>query len=89
MLEPFSRLTLMARLRVESGRLGQNDAGRVDELDGFTTLDLKASHNLLPSLSLEAGLSNLFDASYVLTEGYPEPGRSLFVNLRYRWSKPS
>jgi len=30
-------------------------------------------------------MGNLFDRNYFLIEGYPEPGRNGYVNLRYRF----
>jgi iron complex outermembrane receptor protein len=86
-LRPTRALAIVGSLRWDSGRLSQNDAGRVDALRGSATIDLKASFLPTPSLTVEAGVTNLLDESYVLAEGYPEPGRTLAVNLRYRWSK--
>jgi iron complex outermembrane recepter protein len=30
-------------------------------------------------------VKNLFDRNYYYQEGYPEPGRNWYVNLRYRF----
>jgi outer membrane cobalamin receptor len=32
--------------------------------------------------TLEAGVANLLDAEYQLDEGFPEPGRTCFADLR-------
>jgi iron complex outermembrane recepter protein len=37
----------------------------------------------VPSVALEAGASNVFDANYQLADGYPMPGRMLFANAYY------
>jgi len=36
-------------------------------------------------LSLEAGVSNLFDKNYYYQAGYPEEGRVYFGNIRYKF----
>jgi iron complex outermembrane receptor protein len=84
---PNRALAVVGSLRWDSGRLSQNDAGRVDTLPGSATIDLKVSFLPKPNLTVEASVTNLLDESYVLAEGFPEPGRSVGVNLRYRWSK--
>ncbi|HSW38474.1 MAG TPA: TonB-dependent receptor [Acidobacteriota bacterium] len=36
-------------------------------------------------MSLQLGVNNLFDENYYYTAGYPETGRSWFLNARYRF----
>jgi iron complex outermembrane recepter protein len=36
-------------------------------------------------ITLQAGLKNLFDRNYYLNAGYPETGRSWYLNMRYRF----
>lgn len=43
------------------------------------------SYHIWRWFSLEGGVNNIFDRNYALVEGYPEPGRNYFVNLRYRY----
>lgn len=52
--------------------------------DSFVTFDFKAAFKLLDALSLEASVRNLLDASYAYLEGYPAPGRQIFLSFRYR-----
>jgi iron complex outermembrane receptor protein len=33
---------------------------------------------------LHAGIRNALDRNYFVVEGYPEAGRTMFLNLRYR-----
>jgi iron complex outermembrane receptor protein len=50
----------------------------------FLTMDFISSFDISDSISLEASISNLFDASYSFVEGYPAPGRQYFLGLRYK-----
>jgi iron complex outermembrane recepter protein len=47
----------------------------------FAVANLKASYRFANGLSLEAGVSNLFDRLYYVAEGYPEAGRTYFTNF--------
>jgi hypothetical protein len=40
---------------------------------------------LRSGLDLEVAAANVFDQNYQLHAGYPEPGRIVSVNLRYRF----
>ncbi len=79
---PVEKLQVAAALVVESSRKIQNDAGSPLDLGSYATVDLKGSWQVARSLSAEAGVRNLFDRMYVLADGYPQPGRVLFVSAR-------
>lgn len=79
---PVDRLQVAALVTVESARTGQNDAGTLVRVPSYGTLDVKGSWQLAPMLSAEAGVRNLFDRDYMLAEGYPQPGRILYVGAR-------
>ncbi|SDZ90760.1 iron complex outermembrane recepter protein [Arachidicoccus rhizosphaerae] len=49
----------------------------------FTLFNASAKVHVWKYFSLEGGINNIFDKNYQLTEGFPEPGRNYFVNLRY------
>jgi outer membrane cobalamin receptor len=36
-------------------------------------------------MELQAGMQNAFDRNFILADGYPEAGRTVHVNLRYRF----
>ncbi|MCL4783497.1 MAG: TonB-dependent receptor [Bryobacterales bacterium] len=79
------RVTLLGDLLYEGGRWNSNDAGRVLRAISFASAGLSASTRLNRQTELQVGVSNLFDRNYFLVEGYPEAGRSYYVNLRYRF----
>lgn len=62
----------------------------VVELDPFTVVDLAASWRFYENAGsgawiLRAELRNLGDEDYAYVKGYPMPGRSLFVGLRWEF----
>jgi iron complex outermembrane receptor protein len=42
-------------------------------------------YQAMRNVRLEAGVNNLFDANYQLSDGYPMPGRVWFVNGVYQF----
>ncbi|MFT4177374.1 MAG: TonB-dependent receptor [Luteolibacter sp.] len=49
----------------------------------YASVDLKAETKLPGDVTLGFGVTNLLDRDQMLDEGYPEPGRVFFANLRY------
>ena len=54
-------------------------------LAGFGVTNLKLTYEPIENLSLEAGVSNLFDKNYEYDEGYLEEGHVFFSNIRYKF----
>jgi outer membrane receptor protein involved in Fe transport len=54
-------------------------------LADYTTVNAKASDAIIKGLDAELSGSNLFDRNYLLYPGFPEAGRMVAVNLRYRY----
>ena len=45
--------------------------------------DTKAAWNIRDGLTFEAGINNIGNKNYELSDGYPMPGRTWFTNVRY------
>jgi iron complex outermembrane receptor protein len=56
-------------------------------LPPFVTVDLRGCAKLQYGVTLEAGVANLLDTYYELDEGFPEPGRTYFTNLRFAFAR--
>ncbi len=80
-----SRTTLIADLRYEGGRFYQNDGGHFGRASNFASVGFSGSTRLYRQAELQAGIDNALDRNYFLVDGYPEAGRTLYVNLRYRF----
>ncbi len=64
---------------------GTRWASNTVQLKGYTTAGVKAALLLTPALTLETGVDNLADRNIELADGFPEPGRRYYANLRYRF----
>lgn len=64
------------------------DEANTDRLSGFATVDLRASYTLDREWTVSASIQNVFDRDYVVSRqfgtDYNQPGRGLFLMLRYQ-----
>lgn len=77
-------VSLYISQEAEHGRYYLDDAKTV-KLSGFGNTNAKVIYNVTKQLSLEAGVSNIFDKNYYYQAGYPEEGRLFFSNMRYQF----
>jgi len=77
-------ISLYISQEAEHGRYYLDDAKTV-KLSGFGNTNAKVIYNVTKQLSLEAGVSNIFDKNYYYQAGYPEEGRLFFSNMRYQF----
>ena len=56
------------------------------QLDSYTVVNLKLTQQLLDkNLDLYVGADNLFDKDYEQSYGFPQPGRTLYGGVEYRF----
>jgi vitamin B12 transporter len=65
-----------------SGRRFDDDENTV-RLDGYALVDLRADFAFSDALRIEGRIENLFDEDYETAAYFNQPGRTLFVALRY------
>jgi vitamin B12 transporter len=68
----------------------ENGTYEVIELEGSSVVSLSLSKRILQtenhgSLSLTGEIENLLDEDYEYVQGYPMPGRSFFIGMRYAY----
>jgi iron complex outermembrane receptor protein len=68
---------------VEASSMRHASSSGARRSSGFAIAGAKASYRLDSGLTLEAGVRNLFDRVYADTAGFPEPGRTGFVQLKH------
>ncbi len=61
-----------------------DDAAQQRRLAAYTTLDLHAQYRLAQDWSMQLRLNNLGNAVYETAFGYKQPGRGLFMTLRWQ-----
>lgn len=79
---PIDGLELIPALHASDERLS-NEFGVGDPVDGFVTVSLRALWEVAGNLRLEAAVENLFDELIQFDRGYPEPGRTFTIGLRW------
>jgi vitamin B12 transporter len=77
----FGRYSLGAGL-VGAGRSYDDIANEV-RLDGYALVDLRVAYRFTEGLRLEGRLENLFDEHYETVAYYNQPGRGIYLTLRY------
>jgi len=80
---PLKSLSLTADVEYNSQRYSSSDG--IEVARAFAVANFKAAYEFLKGLTIEGGVSNIFDRDYSLAEGYPEAGRSFFSNLVYKF----
>ncbi len=66
-----------------SRRYSSSDGERI--ADGFVVTNLIAEIPLIRKIKVRGGINNVFDTPYEFIEGYPQPGRNIFINVKYKW----
>ena len=79
-VKPVRRLDLRADV-MAFGQRYATSSGLT--LSPFATVGLTGSLQLAQGTRCEAGVSNLLDREYELDEGFPEPGRTYFADVRF------
>ncbi len=76
------KTTLGSTLIFEGGRY--DDLSNTRELSGYATVDLRAEYVFAEDWLLQARIENLFDKDYETAAFYNQPGRGLYMTLRYQ-----
>ena len=74
-------LEILTSIEYNSSRWSSNTV----ELGNFTTLNLTGNYRFRKDITAQLGVTNLTDTNYQLSDGFPNPGRAWFANLRYQF----
>jgi len=81
---PLGGLRIMPNLDIASDRWVVTPAGGYYRTGDYVLTNLSIQYDVLPGVEIGVGGRNLFDVNYSTADGYPEPGRSLFLSLHVR-----
>jgi iron complex outermembrane receptor protein len=80
---PLAKWTFDAELRGYSSR--QTATNGLQPTSGYATLALRARYDVAKNWTLRAGINNLTDRNYQVTEGFPSMGRTVYGDVEARF----
>ncbi|HEX7822093.1 MAG TPA: TonB-dependent receptor [Sphingobium sp.] len=89
--QPVPRLTIMPSLEVASSRTtvttvtANADTPVYYGTGSYANGAIRIDYEVLPQVVVGMGAKNLFDQNVILTDGFPEPGRSFFLSFRAKY----
>jgi iron complex outermembrane receptor protein len=88
-VSPFSGFSVTPSLEIASDRWTVTSSSAITpprfyETGAYTLVNLAASWDMTPNLSVLVSARNLSDSNYVLVDGFPEEGRSFTLSLKLR-----
>ncbi|HMS52928.1 MAG TPA: TonB-dependent receptor, partial [Chitinophagales bacterium] len=78
--KPIKQIRIMLNAEYNSLRYSTSYGTKAPE---FTVFNTMIAGQVWKYISVEAGVNNIFDKNYMLTEGYPEEGMNFFMTLRF------
>lgn len=80
-IKPIPQFYAMASIESQNGTWDSNTV----RLGGYTTANLTVGYIPTAAIAIEVGYTNILDRNYQQSFGYPMPGRTWFVNGRYKF----
>lgn len=81
-LRPVRWLSIIPSVEYSSSRWALSTGA---EVGGYAVFNLKFAIRLPGETTLSFGVNNVCDRNYAMTEGYFEPGRTLFANVQVKF----
>lgn len=81
--KPLEKLSLLGSVEYQSSRFSNTTGTRIAK--GFVSGNVLGVLQLPSGFSTEFGVKNIADRHYEYEEGFPEPGRTYFANLRFTY----
>jgi len=83
---PVRALTITPNAEIASDRWTVNTAGTLYyQLGAYTLANISADYEFRPGTAFNVTAHNLLDLNYSLTDGFPEPGRTVTVGMKMKF----
>lgn len=84
---PIGGLRIVPNVDIASDRVTSTTAATPVYYDtgSYVVANIRVDYEVIKGIEIGVGARNLFDDYYVLTDGFPEPGRSFFASIRARF----
>ncbi len=84
---PLPGLSIIPSVDIASDRMTMTTASPpvYYRTGSYAQANVRVDYALVNGVEIGVGGRNLFDESYTLTDGFPEPGRSFFASIRARY----
>ena len=77
-------LTVTPSVELSSSRYSSNRfEDEFTKVSGFGLVNLNMEYEFTDQASITLGVRNILDKHYELRDGFPEPGRTFYVNTRF------
>jgi iron complex outermembrane receptor protein len=81
--QPYEYFSVSPNIQLSSSRWSTDRLeNNFYETKGFALMNVDFQYDLSDQVSTNFGIRNLFDKNYELADGFPEAGRTLFLNTR-------
>jgi len=84
-ITPFTQCYLMVSVESQTGIWQQDTSSAAVFLGGYTTANLTVGYKPTSAIVVDGGFTNILDRNYQNVIYYPSPGRTWFVNARYKF----
>jgi iron complex outermembrane recepter protein len=81
LMHPIKRLDVSFSGEYNSKRYSTSYGNIAED---YTLFNFRMGAQIVKFISLEAGINNIFDTNYCLSEGYPEQGRNFYTSLIFK-----
>lgn len=84
-MNPNSNANVANSGQCTPGRTQANARPNYAQIGSYATVNFQAAYDFDANTTATFGVTNLLDQNYSFADGFPEPGRQFFVNLRARF----